>query len=72
MKNQINPKRLLHSKWTKCEVINKMKHFMVTELELDEFQVVQRCVIQAVYNKQDFELDWRELKDLSVWRQGWK
>lgn len=49
-----------------------MKHFMVTELELDEFQVVQRCVIQAVYNKQDFELDWRELKDLSVWRQGWK
>ncbi|BEU04522.1 hypothetical protein OAG1_33220 [Agarivorans sp. OAG1] len=72
MKNQVNPKCLLNSKWTKQAVVNKQKHFIVTELEIDDLQTVQRCVIQAVYNQQDFEIDWRELKDRSHWQQGWK
>ncbi|MGY5450422.1 TIGR02450 family Trp-rich protein [Agarivorans sp. MS3-6] len=71
MSNQINPKQLLRSKWTKRQVVNKMKHFEVIELEIDDDQRVQRCVIQAVYNQQDFEINWRELKNSTLWRQGW-
>lgn len=33
--HQINPKKLLHSKWTAVKPENKEKHFMVTEMEFD-------------------------------------
>ncbi|HCH4279606.1 TPA: TIGR02450 family Trp-rich protein [Vibrio parahaemolyticus] len=34
--NKIHPKKLLHSKWTATSPKNKEKHFVVTEMELDE------------------------------------
>ena len=34
--NQINPKKLLNSKWTAVKPAHKEKHFLITEIEFDE------------------------------------
>jgi tryptophan-rich hypothetical protein len=70
--NQINPKKLLHSKWTAVKPSNKEKHFMVTELEFDENEHVIACEIEAVLTKRSALIEWQELKDASKWLQGWK
>lgn len=69
---KINPKKLLHSKWTAVKPINKEKHFMVTELEFDEEGVVIHCLIEAIMSKRSEAIDWASLKDQSQWQQGWK
>jgi len=69
--NMINPKKLQLSKWTALKPINKEKHFLVIELELDEEGGVEECVIEAVMTKRAQAIDWRELKDDSRWLQGW-
>ena len=66
----LSPKKLLHSKWTACEPQNKQKHFIV-EVEVDEDQSIKSCVIEAVYSKQQTIIDWTELKQTSIWQQGW-
>ncbi|MGV2988143.1 TIGR02450 family Trp-rich protein [Vibrio sp. E150_011] len=71
MNNKINPKKLLHSKWTALNPINREKHFMVTELEVEE-GVVVHCAIEAVMTKRLASIDWRELKDKDSWMLGWK
>jgi tryptophan-rich hypothetical protein len=70
--NPINPKKLLHSKWTAVQPVNKEKHFMVTEVEFDEEGVVVDCVIEAVMSKRSESIDWTVLKNTDSWRQGWK
>jgi tryptophan-rich hypothetical protein len=70
--NRVSPKALLHSKWTKIEVLNKEKHFVITQIEFDEDNRVIACVIQAVMTKNDYPINWRELKDNKLWRLGWK
>lgn len=70
-KNQINPKKLLHSKWTAVSVKNKEKHFLITDIEFDELGQVLHCEIEAVRNKRAFEIDWQELKESEKWRMGW-
>lgn len=51
---------------------NKEKHFMVTELKLDEEDNVVHCVLEAVISNREAAIDWRELKDSAHWRQGWQ
>ena len=70
--NPINPKKLLHSKWTAVKPVNKEKHFMVTEVEFDEEGAVVDCVIEAVMSKRAESIDWTVLKNTDSWRQGWK
>ena len=70
--HQINPKKLLHSKWTAVSPVNKEKHFMVTELKFDEEDNVIHCVLEAVLTNREMPIDWQELKDTANWRQGWK
>ena len=69
--NKVSPKALLHSKWTKTNVINKEKHFVITSVEFDEDQRVMECVIEAVMNKRQYSIDWRELKSKEEWQMGW-
>ena len=69
--NNINPKKLLNSKWSAVTPQNKEKHFIITEVEYDEEGIVTDCVIQAVMTKRDSSIDWRDLKDTDKWRQGW-
>lgn len=70
--NQVNPKKILNSKWSKVTVKNKEKHFIITEVEFDEMQKVTHCLIQAVITKNEYPINWRDLKDPKQWRQGWQ
>jgi tryptophan-rich hypothetical protein len=70
--NAVNPKKLLNSKWTAVNPQNKEKHFIITEVEVDEFQNLYHCVIEAVMSKRSFTLQWRELRDANQWTCGWK
>ncbi|APE86943.1 Hypothetical protein FORC18_4330 [Vibrio parahaemolyticus] len=62
----------MHSKWTATSPKNKEKHFVVTEMKLDEDGNVVKCVIEAVMSKREQEMNWQNLKDPELWRQGWK
>ncbi len=62
----------MHSKWTATSPKNKEKHFVVTEMELDEDGNVVKCVIEAVMSKREQKMNWQDLKDPELWRQGWK
>lgn len=70
--NKINPKKLLGSKWTAVTSINKEKHFMVTEIEFDEEEIVVSCSIEAVMSKRSIAINWHDLKDETDWLHGWK
>ena len=70
--NKINPKKLLRSKWTAVKPTEKEKHFLVTELELDEEGNVIHCLIEAVLSNRSAPIEWTELKDNNKWLQGWK
>ena len=72
MSVRINPKKLLHSKWTAVSPKNKEKHFLVTEVDFDEEGLIERCLIEAVMTKRSEEIDWQSLKDATQWRMGWK
>ncbi|WP_371373142.1 TIGR02450 family Trp-rich protein [Thalassotalea aquiviva] len=70
--NQINPKKLLHSKWQAVSPTNKEKHFIVTKVRFDETEKVSLCVLEAVYSHNQYHIDWRILKDKQKWLPGWK
>jgi len=72
MHPNLSPKKLLNSKWTAVTPIKKEKHFIITEVEYNEEQVVIDCQIQAIMTKENTSIDWRELKDTTKWQQGWK
>ena len=69
---QINPKKLLNSKWTAVHPERLEKHFIITKVEFDEDGKVERCVIEAIMTNRSKDIDWRELKDSAQWTQGWK
>ncbi|WP_440877195.1 TIGR02450 family Trp-rich protein [Thalassotalea sp. PLHSN55] len=70
--NQVNPKALLHSKWTKVDVRNKEKHFAVIDVTFDENQRVTECIIEAVISGNEYSINWRDLKSPSNWKIGWQ
>ncbi len=70
--NKVSPKALLHSKWTKVDVKNKEKHFLITEVKVDEDQRVIECIIEAVISRNEYAIDWRDLKNSRHWKIGWQ
>lgn len=70
--NRVNPKVLLHSKWTRLSVENREKHFVVTYVEFDELKNVVACQITAVINNNEYPINWRDLKQPALWRFGWQ
>jgi tryptophan-rich hypothetical protein len=70
--NTVSPKKLKHSKWTAVTPNNKEKHFVITEVEFNEEGKVITCEIEAIKSLRTHEIDWQQLKDTSIWRQGWK
>ncbi|MGB1258237.1 MAG: TIGR02450 family Trp-rich protein [Thiolinea sp.] len=70
--NRINPKKLLHSKWTAVTPVKKELHFMVTEVEFDEEGAVLSCTLEAVLTKRSRLIEWRELQNEQQWLHGWK
>ena len=70
--NRIIPKKLIHSKWTRVNPLNKERHFIVTKVEFDENSAIIHCSIEAVITKREEEINWIELKDEKIWLHGWK
>ncbi|MFT5032074.1 MAG: tryptophan-rich hypothetical protein [Bacteroidia bacterium] len=70
--NNINPRKLLGSKWTAVNPSNKEKHFLVSDVEFDEEELVISCSIEAVMSKRTIAIDWHELKNYNNWIHGWK
>ncbi|MGE1153831.1 TIGR02450 family Trp-rich protein [Pseudomonas sp. ICMP 460] len=70
--NQINPAKLLLSKWTAARPINKEKHFLVTELFRDEEGTVLEIELQAIMTRRAERLAWQTLQNDDDWRIGWK
>ncbi|MDN3614450.1 TIGR02450 family Trp-rich protein [Vibrio gallaecicus] len=69
--NQINPKKLLNSKWTAVNPVKKEKHFLVTDVKFEEDEIVH-CLIEAVMSKRTESIDWTVLKAQENWLAGWK
>lgn len=69
---RINPKKLLHSKWTAAEPQNLEKHWLVTEVCCDDAGVVRTCMLEAVHSGREIQLDWRDLKNAAHWKIGWQ
>lgn len=71
---RLNPDKLLLSKWTAATPRNKEKHFMVTRLIKPELPAtrIETIELEAVHSRRVLTLPWRELTDLSQWRQGWQ
>jgi tryptophan-rich hypothetical protein len=70
--NKINPKKLLKSKWTAVKPVNKEKHFIISEIEFDEEDVVVACCIESVMLKRTIPINWLDLTDDNIWMHGWK
>ena len=71
--NSLNPKKLLLTKWTAVQVTAKQKHFLVSKVLQPEYPqtTIVEVEIEAIYSHQKRLIDWRELQDTSVWKQGW-
>lgn len=69
----LHPKKLLLTKWTAVKPVARQKHFLVTKvLEPEPPETpVQWVEIEAVYSKKVRRIQWRELLDDTVWKQGW-
>ena len=72
--NQINPKKLMISKWTAAEARGKEKHFLVARVINPETpqHKIQEVEMEAVISKRRFRLRWKELTDETKWVQGWQ
>ena len=70
--NQINPTKLLHSKWTAVRPENREKHFLVVDVKFNEEGIVMSCLLEAIISKRICDIDWRDLKNSDNWKQGWK
>ena len=69
----IQPKKLLHSKWTAVTPIARQRHFVVTQVlepELPEGPILW-VEIEAVLSKKTQRILWRDLQDATRWTQGW-
>jgi len=71
--NRISPKKLLLSKWTAVKPVQKDKHFLVSKVRQPELpgEIIQWIEIEAVYSKEVRLIDWHDLRNQGVWRQGW-
>ncbi len=69
--NQINPHKLLRSKWTAVTPRQKERHFMVTKLIRAENEEIIACELEAVINNNLYEMDWKELKGV-LWKNPQK
>jgi tryptophan-rich hypothetical protein len=69
--NQINPAKLILSKWTSVVPQRKEKHFLVVRVNEDEQGIVVTCIVEAVLTHRKYEMDWQELKDSTRWLAGW-
>lgn len=77
--NQVQPKKLLLTKWTAVQPIAKNKHFLVSKIikpespDLPDFReaAIEWIELEAVFSKTVTRMQWQELRDSALWKQGW-
>jgi len=69
--NTINPKKLLHSKWTAVNPESKELHFVVIGRVCQSKGVLQQVELKAVLTGNTYRLPWQTLKDDTIWQMGW-
>lgn len=70
--NQINPRKLLNSKWTAVQPEGREKHFIVQRVDYDDDGTIVACELQAVLTRRSELINWRILKDPECWLHGWR
>jgi len=72
--NHLSPKKLLLTKWTAVQPIDKQKHFLVSKVILPEppSEKIEFVEIEAVYSQKTSLIPWRDLTNSELWLQGWK
>jgi tryptophan-rich hypothetical protein len=72
--NNLSPKKLLLTKWTAVQPIDKQKHFLVSKVILPEppSEKIEFVEIEAVYSQKTSLISWRDLTNSEIWLQGWK
>lgn len=70
--NRINPAKLKDSKWTDLSPKNKEKHFIISQVVLDDQGKVVHCELEAIMTGNVYQIDWRSLKEDKRWSMGWK
>ncbi|WP_233402811.1 TIGR02450 family Trp-rich protein [Marinomonas transparens] len=70
--HQINPTKLLLSKWTSTSPKQREKHFIVIKLIRDEQNTIVNCILEAAITKKQYTIRWQDLKSTENWQQGWK
>ena len=72
--NAVHPKKLLLSKWTAVTPVGRDKHFLVALVVQAEPPVtrIDWVEIEALHSKRSQRIAWRDLRDDSRWRQGWR
>jgi tryptophan-rich hypothetical protein len=70
---RLNPNKLLLSKWTAVNPINKEKHFIVRSVvkPADESLPIEQLELEAVLSSRVQIIHWRELLNEEQWLQGW-
>ena len=61
------------SKWTAVTPMAKQKHFLISRViqPTTETDPVEWVEIESVFSKATQIIQWRELQNDEVWRQGW-
>ncbi len=69
----LSPKKLLLTKWTAVVPKQKDKHFLVSKVVKPEppETKIEWVELEALFSKTTHRIAWRDLKDTSVWKQGW-
>jgi tryptophan-rich hypothetical protein len=70
----MNYKKLLNSKWTAVNPMNKEKHFSVIKVlkDSDDPQLIYSVTLEAVLTGKSFNLEPKDLRDREIWLEGWK
>ena len=71
--NPLNPKKLLLTKWTAVQPVDKDKHFLVTQVVEPDApgDKTEWVDIEAVFSRTTQRLAWRDLQNDALWKQGW-
>ena len=71
--NCLHSKKLLLTKWTAVNPVSRNKHFLVIKLIAPEppSEMIEWIELEALYSKTVSRIDWKELRDETIWRQGW-
>jgi tryptophan-rich hypothetical protein len=70
-RHRLNPRKLLLSKWTAAQPLNREKHFLVSDVLCDEEGVVLEVELQAVLTHRCQRMPWQALQDAQIWKMGW-